>query len=162
MKPPIEIGGSVAEIESRGILRHHLQRLRPRWWRSHRSPESRGPEFPDPNPGPGTRDSGPRTLTASGRLHDGVLLERGARMSNRIGIVPFWKNYDRKAVIRYAQVAEELGYDSIWVPEAWAYEQFQLLAEIAVHTKRLGLATGIANVFSRSPGLLAMSAATLD
>src|SRR5262249_61106286 len=82
-------------------------------------------------------------------------------MVNRIGIVPFWKNYDRKAVIRCAQMAEELGYDSIWIPEAWAYEQFQLLAEIAVHTKRIKLATGIANVFSRSAGLLAMSVATL-
>src|SRR5215468_5972205 len=80
----------------------------------------------------------------------------------RIGVVPFWKSYDRKVVLRTAQLAEELGYDSIWIPEAWAYEQFQLLAEIAGVTKRLKLATGIANVFSRSPGLLAMSAATLD
>ncbi len=78
------------------------------------------------------------------------------------GIVPFWKNYDRKTVIRFAQMAEDLGYDSIWVPEAWAYEQFQLLAEIALKTKRIKLATGIANVFSRSAGVLAMSAATLD
>ena len=60
------------------------------------------------------------------------------------------------------QLAEELGYDSIWIPEAWAYEQFQLLTEIALATKRIKVATGIANVFSRSAGLLAMSAATLD
>ena len=73
-------------------------------------------------------------------------------MAERIGIVPFWKNYDRKAVLRTAQLAEDLGYDSIWIPEAWAYEQFQLLTEIALATKRLKLATGIANVFSRSAG----------
>src|SRR5262245_65605466 len=83
-------------------------------------------------------------------------------MQPKLGIVPFWKQYDRKAVLRTAQLAEDLGYDSIWIPEAWAYEQFQLLAEIAVHTKRIKLATGIANVFSRSAGLLAMSVATLD
>jgi F420-dependent oxidoreductase-like protein len=83
-------------------------------------------------------------------------------MREKMGIVPFWKGYDRKAVLRAAQLAEDLGYDSIWVPEAWAYEQFQLLTEIAVHTTRIKLATGIANVFSRSPALLAMSAATLD
>jgi F420-dependent oxidoreductase-like protein len=83
-------------------------------------------------------------------------------MANRIGIVPFWKSYDRATVLRTAELADDLGYDSIWVPEAWAYEQFQLLAEIALRTKRLRLATGIANVFSRSPGLLAMSIATLD
>ena len=79
-----------------------------------------------------------------------------------LGIVPFWKSYDRAAVLRAARLAEDLGYDSIWIPEAWAYEQFQLLTEVALATRRLRLATGIANVFSRSPGLLAMSAATLD
>ncbi|HEV7735213.1 MAG TPA: LLM class flavin-dependent oxidoreductase [Candidatus Binatia bacterium] len=81
---------------------------------------------------------------------------------DRIGIVPFWKQYDRKTVIRSAQLADDLGYDSIWIPEAWGYEQFQLLTEIALATKRIKLATGIANVFSRSAGLLAMSVATLD
>lgn len=83
-------------------------------------------------------------------------------MSHRIGIVPFWRNYDRQTVLRTARLAEELGYDSIWIPEAWGYEQFQLLTEVALATGRLKLATGIANVFSRSAGLLAMSAATLD
>lgn len=83
-------------------------------------------------------------------------------MSEKIGIVPFWKGYDRPAVLRAARLAEELGYHSIWVPEAWGYEQFQLLTEIALATRTLRLATGIANVFSRSPALLAMSAATLD
>ena len=82
-------------------------------------------------------------------------------MPGTTGIVPFWKQYDRKAVLRFAQLAEDLGYDSIWIPEAWGYEQFQLLAEIACVTRRLKLGTGITNVFSRSPGLLAMSAAVL-
>ena len=72
-------------------------------------------------------------------------------MPGTSGIVPFWKQYDRKNVLRFAQLAEDLGYDSIWIPEAWAYEQFQLLTEIALATRRLKLATGIANVFSRSP-----------
>src|SRR6185295_889899 len=83
-------------------------------------------------------------------------------MPGTSGIVPFWKNYERKSVLRFAQLAEDLGYDSIWIPEPWAHEQFQLLTEIALATTRLKLATGIANVFSRSAGLLAMSAATLD
>ncbi len=83
-------------------------------------------------------------------------------MPLKLGIVPFWRQYERKSVIRIAQAAEGLGYDSIWIPEAWAYEQFQLLTEIALTTRTLKLATGIANVFSRSAGLLAMSAATLD
>src|SRR5262249_58693618 len=81
---------------------------------------------------------------------DSRMASPDGRAMERIGLVPFWKSYDRKAVLRTAELAEDLGYDSIWIPEAWAYEQFQLLTEIALHTKRLKLATGIANVFSRS------------
>jgi F420-dependent oxidoreductase-like protein len=98
----------------------------------------------------------------TGEPLDWALRAADGRAMQRIGIVPFWKSYDRKTVLKTAQLADELGYDSIWVPEAWGYEQFQLLTEIAVHTRRLKLATGIANVFSRSAGLLAMSTATLD
>lgn len=83
-------------------------------------------------------------------------------MDLKLGIVPFWKQYDRKVVLKASQLAEDLGFHSVWVPEAWSYEQFQLLTEIALNTKTLQLGTGIANIFSRSPGLLAMSAATLD
>src|SRR5258705_13183562 len=84
------------------------------------------------------------------------------RMNERTGLVAFWKNYDRKMYLRAAQLADELGYDSFWLPEAWGYEIFALLAEMAVQTKRIKLGTGIVNVFSRSPGLIAMSAATVD
>src|SRR5690606_33572713 len=41
-------------------------------------------------------------------------------------------------------------------------EVFSLLAEMAVNTKNIKLGTGIVNAFSRTPGLLAMSAATVD
>ncbi len=83
-------------------------------------------------------------------------------MTESTALVAFWKSYDRKAVLRHAQQADELGYDSFWIPEAWGYEAFSLLTEIAGHTKRIKLGTGIVNVFSRSPGLMAMHAATLD
>jgi alkanesulfonate monooxygenase SsuD/methylene tetrahydromethanopterin reductase-like flavin-dependent oxidoreductase (luciferase family) len=83
-------------------------------------------------------------------------------MSERIGLVAFWKNYDRKLYLRAAQLADELGYDSFWVPEAWGYEISTLLTEMALATKRIKLGTGILNVYSRSPGLIAMTAATID
>jgi F420-dependent oxidoreductase-like protein len=83
-------------------------------------------------------------------------------MTERTGLVAFWKNYDRKMYVRAAVLADELGYDSFWIPEAWGYEIFSLLTEIALATKRIQLGTGIVNVFSRTPGLIAMSAATLD
>lgn len=83
-------------------------------------------------------------------------------MIARRGLVAFWKNYDRKLYVRAAQLADELGYESFWIPEAWGYEIFTLLTELALSTRRIQLGTGIVNVFSRSPGLLAMSAASLD
>ena len=83
-------------------------------------------------------------------------------MSVRTGLLPFWKNYDRKLYLKAAILADELGYDSFWIPEAWGYEIFSLLTEIAVHTKQIKIGTGIVNCFSRSPGLLAMNAATVD
>ena len=80
----------------------------------------------------------------------------------RVGVVAYWKGYDRKMYLKAVQLADELGYDSFWVPEAWGYDVMPLIAEMAGRTKRIKLGTGIINVFSRSPGLIAMSAATLD
>ena len=64
--------------------------------------------------------------------------------------------------ISSVQIAEDLGVDSVWVPEAWGRDAFPLLTELALKTKRIKLATGIVNVFSRSPALMAMTAATID
>ena len=75
---------------------------------------------------------------------------------------PFSKPEHRKRIIDYAAIAEAGGYESVWVPEAFSSDAFTLLAAIASHTKRLKVATGIVNVFSRSPALLAQTFATLD
>lgn len=83
-------------------------------------------------------------------------------MEPRIGIIPFWKGYDRELYVKAAVLADRLGYHSFWVPEAWGFDAFSLLAEIAVRTKRIELGTGIVNVYSRSPALIAMQTATLD
>jgi alkanesulfonate monooxygenase SsuD/methylene tetrahydromethanopterin reductase-like flavin-dependent oxidoreductase (luciferase family) len=83
-------------------------------------------------------------------------------VSNDIGLVPFWKRYDRELYLRAVQLADELGYHSFWLPEAWGYEAFSLLTEMACRTQRIRLGTGIINVFSRSPALIAQSVATLD
>src|SRR4051812_46785277 len=83
-------------------------------------------------------------------------------MTDRVGLLAFWKNYDRALYLRAVKLADELGYDSFWVPEAWGYDAFSLLTEMAVVTKRIKLGTGIINAFSRTPGVIAMAAATID
>jgi F420-dependent oxidoreductase-like protein len=70
--------------------------------------------------------------------------------------------FDRQEVIECVKTADACGYDSFWMPEAWERDALSLLTELALHTRQIHLATGIVNVFSRSPALLAMSAATLD
>ena len=64
--------------------------------------------------------------------------------------------------VEFVRACEQVGATSVWVPEAWGYEIFSLLTEMAVHTKQIKLGTAIVNCFSRSPGLLAMNAATVD
>jgi len=61
-----------------------------------------------------------------------------------------------------ATTAESLGYDSVWMPELWGSDAFVQLGVIARETGSVRLGTAIANVFSRSPAVLAMAAATVD
>lgn len=65
-------------------------------------------------------------------------------------------------VAAFARAAEECGYEAIFVPEAWGRDAFVTLGAIARATDRIGLGTGIVNVYSRTPALLAMSVLTLD
>jgi F420-dependent oxidoreductase-like protein len=70
--------------------------------------------------------------------------------------------FNKNELIECVRAADACGYDSFWLPEAWEREAFTLLTELALRTEHIHLGTGIINVFSRSPALIAMSAATLD
>ena len=65
-------------------------------------------------------------------------------------------------LVSLAQQAERLGYEAIFTGEAWGRDAFTVLTMIACHTSRIRLATGIVPVFSRTPGLIAQSIASLD
>lgn len=65
-------------------------------------------------------------------------------------------------VVELTRAAEDLGFDSVWIPEAWGRDAFTLLAVLATQTSRIHLATGIVNVFSRTPAIVAQSIASLD
>jgi alkanesulfonate monooxygenase SsuD/methylene tetrahydromethanopterin reductase-like flavin-dependent oxidoreductase (luciferase family) len=58
--------------------------------------------------------------------------------------------------------AEKRGYDSVWMGELWGSSSVVKLSEIAAKTDEVELGTAIVNVFSRTPAVLAMTAATLD
>ena len=61
-----------------------------------------------------------------------------------------------------ARRAEELGYDSVWVAEAWGSDAISVLSWIAARTKRIRIGTAILQLPARTPALTAMTAATLD
>ena len=67
-----------------------------------------------------------------------------------------------KELIKRIQIAEEVGVETVFTAETWGRDQFSLLTQIALNTTKINLGTGIAPVFGRSPGVLAMTAATLD
>ena len=71
-------------------------------------------------------------------------------------------NSGRSSVIDFAQRAEALGYDSLWCGESWGRDLVTTLTHVACHTSRIKLATGIINVFSRTPSLVAQTLASLD
>jgi probable F420-dependent oxidoreductase len=56
---------------------------------------------------------------------------------------------------------EDAGYDSVWSAESTEYDGFTPLVVAAEHSERLRLVTGIVNVFTRGPALLAQTAAAL-
>jgi probable F420-dependent oxidoreductase len=60
-----------------------------------------------------------------------------------------------------AQRVEEAGYESLWSAESTHYDGFTPLVIAAEHTERVRLVTGIVNVFTRGPALLAETAAAL-
>ncbi|MFL5969755.1 MAG: LLM class F420-dependent oxidoreductase [Gaiellaceae bacterium] len=60
-----------------------------------------------------------------------------------------------------AKRAEDLGYDGLWSAESTHHDGFTPLVIAAEHTERVRLATGIVNVFTRGPALLAQTAASL-
>lgn len=71
-------------------------------------------------------------------------------------------NNDDGDLIAVAQAADRLGYHSFWTGESWGRDAFTVLTMLAGHTGRIGLGTGIVTVYSRTPGLVAQSIASLD
>jgi len=64
-------------------------------------------------------------------------------------------------ILRTAELADELGYEAFALPEGWGLDATLLLAEAASRTRRIKLVSGILSVWGRTPGTLAMTAATL-
>jgi F420-dependent oxidoreductase-like protein len=58
--------------------------------------------------------------------------------------------------------AERLGYDAVWVSEAYGSDAASVLAWLAARTRRIRLGAGVFQIPARSPTMTAMTAATID
>lgn len=63
--------------------------------------------------------------------------------------------------ITYVVEAERLGIDSVWSAEAWGYDAVTPLAFLAAKTERIRLGTGIVQIGTRTPAMIAMTALTM-
>src|ERR1700683_4549350 len=57
---------------------------------------------------------------------------------------------------------QRAGLDIVYVPEAYSFDAVSQLGYIAAKTERLEIASGISQLYSRTPALTAMTAAGLD
>src|SRR5260370_11016689 len=82
----------------------------------------------------------------------------------KIGFVADSPNFpgEWNQVVEKVKIADELGFDSVWLGESWGYELFTSMGDLARVTKRIKIGAGIANIYSRTPAVIASTAATLD
>jgi coenzyme F420-dependent oxidoreductase len=82
--------------------------------------------------------------------------------TNRDVFLPVAAQPSVDALVEQAQSAEEMGYDRAWLPESWGRNAAVVLTSIAERTDSIGIGTSIMPVYSRSPALIGMTAATLQ
>ena len=69
---------------------------------------------------------------------------------------------DPKKVASQVQGLEAAGIDKVWIPEAYTYDAVSQLGYLAAVTTTIEIGSGIFPIYSRTPTLLAMTAASLD
>ena len=81
----------------------------------------------------------------------------------RIGLfLAYWPWFSPEEQVELAQLADELGLDSVWISEAWGQDAVSVLGLLAGKTERVALGSGLMQIPARQPAATAMAAATLD
>src|SRR2546429_234436 len=69
---------------------------------------------------------------------------------------------DIRAAADQVVALESAGLDLVWVAEAYGFDAVSLLGYLAARTSKVELGSGILPIYSRTPTLLAQTAAGLD
>lgn len=80
-------------------------------------------------------------------------------MALKLGV---WASPVDQTGLDFVIEAERLGVDTAWVPEFWGYDALTPIAAAAAVTERIRLASGIVQVGTRTPTMLAMTAMSLQ
>ena len=67
-----------------------------------------------------------------------------------------------KEAARSVAEMERAGLDLVWVAEVYGFDSPSLMGYLAALTERVQIGSGIMNIFSRTPSLIAMTAAGID
>ena len=78
------------------------------------------------------------------------------------GLDVFLEGLPLSLVRELARRADQRGFRNIWLPEITFADAFIPAAAAAMETKRIGLATGVVGIWSRSPVAMALTAGTLN
>jgi F420-dependent oxidoreductase-like protein len=74
----------------------------------------------------------------------------------------YYNGEDWDALVDYTMAADRLGVDQAWSAEAWGMDAIVPLAYLAAKTRNIKLGTGILQISSRVPSMIAMTAQSLD
>jgi F420-dependent oxidoreductase-like protein len=80
----------------------------------------------------------------------------------KLGLSIGYSGAELKLPVEKVQLAERLGFDSVWTAEAYGSDAITPLAYLAAVTKRIRLGTGIMQLAARPPAAAAMAAGTVD
>jgi len=65
-------------------------------------------------------------------------------------------------VLECSEILSKTNVDTIWIPETWGMENFSMQSAVSNKTTTQKIGSSIINIYSRSPSVIAMGAATVD
>ena len=79
----------------------------------------------------------------------------------KLGVWYFTENMPASKAAETAERIEQLGYSALWIPETVGRHPLAHAAWLLAHTKTLNIATGIASIYNREPGVTVAAQHTL-
>ncbi len=80
----------------------------------------------------------------------------------KYGVFAFADVLDADQCAELPRRVEDLGYSTLWYPEAFNYETFAIAGYLLGHSEKLQVASGIANIYARDPAAAAMGHNSLN